>query len=76
LGTLALRTKVAVGNDTGPMHLISLSGTPSVALFGSDSDPSLCAPRGDKVCILAAPEISAHSATDVKAALAKLAGIT
>jgi len=74
--TLALSAKMAVGNDTGPMHLISLSGTPSVALFGSDSDPSLCAPRGDRVSILAAPEISAHSAADVKTALAKLAGKT
>ena len=74
--TLALSAKMAVGNDTGPMHLISLSGTPSVALFGSDSDPALCAPRGPRVSILAGPEISAHSPDDVKAALAKLAGIT
>ncbi|MDW3098510.1 MAG: glycosyltransferase family 9 protein [Alphaproteobacteria bacterium] len=74
--TLALGAKMAVGNDTGPMHLISLSGTPSVALFGSDSDPALCAPRGPRVSILAGPEISAHSPDDVKAALAKLAGIT
>jgi len=74
--TLALGARAAVGNDTGPMHLISLAGTPSVALFGSDSDPTLCAPRGPQVAVLAAPEISAHSAADVKAALVKLAGNT
>ena len=72
--TLARGAKVAVGNDTGPMHLISLSGTPSVALFGSDSDPALCAPRGPHVHILSSPEISAHSAADVKAALANYVG--
>lgn len=36
----------AVGNDTGPMHLIAATGTPVVVLFSSASDPSLCAPRG------------------------------
>lgn len=37
---------VAIGNDTGPMHLAAASGCPSVVLFSHDSDPKLCAPRG------------------------------
>jgi ADP-heptose:LPS heptosyltransferase len=36
----------AVGNDTGPMHLIAAAGCPSVVLFSADADPALCAPRG------------------------------
>ncbi len=36
----------AVGNDTGPMHLIAAAGCPSVVLFSDESDPALCAPRG------------------------------
>ncbi len=36
----------AVGNDTGPMHLIAAAGCPSVVLFSGESDPALCAPRG------------------------------
>ena len=36
----------AVGNDTGPMHLIVAAGCPSVVLFSDESDPALCAPRG------------------------------
>ena len=36
----------AVGNDTGPMHLIAATGCPSVVLFSDQSDPALCAPRG------------------------------
>ncbi|MEQ8746603.1 glycosyltransferase family 9 protein [Pyruvatibacter sp.] len=67
--TLALGAKYAVGNDTGPMHLVSLAGTPSVALFGADSDPALCAPRGPQVCVLEAPDISAHSPARVMEAL-------
>jgi ADP-heptose:LPS heptosyltransferase len=44
----------AVGNDTGPMHLISTSGAPSIVLFSDLSDPALCAPRGQKVIVLRA----------------------
>ena len=36
----------AVGNDTGPMHLIAATGCPSVVLFSDESDPALCSPRG------------------------------
>lgn len=43
LGRLALG---AVGNDTGPMHLLAPTGCPSVVLFSAASDPALCAPRG------------------------------
>lgn len=43
LGRQAL---LAVGNDTGPMHLAAAAGTPSLVLFSADSDPDLCAPRG------------------------------
>jgi ADP-heptose:LPS heptosyltransferase len=42
---LARRAAGAVGNDTGPMHLIAASGCPATVLFSNASDPSLCAPR-------------------------------
>lgn len=35
----------AVGNDTGPMHLIAMAGCHSVVLFSGESNPALCAPR-------------------------------
>lgn len=38
----------AVGNDTGPMHLIAAAGCPTVSLFSDASDPALCAPRGPR----------------------------
>ncbi len=46
LGALAARARVAVGNDTGPMHLAAAMGCPCVVLFGPASDPELTAPRG------------------------------
>jgi ADP-heptose:LPS heptosyltransferase len=49
LGLQALR---AVGNDTGPMHLLAATGCPATVLFSAASDPALTAPRGEKVVIL------------------------
>ena len=44
--TLARHAVVALGNDTGPMHLIAAANCPSVVLFSDASNPDLCAPRG------------------------------
>lgn len=52
IAALARCSDVAVGNDTGPMHIIASCGTPTVVLFGNASNPALCAPRGAKVVIV------------------------
>ncbi|MFN7000771.1 MAG: glycosyltransferase family 9 protein, partial [Elioraea tepidiphila] len=57
IAALARRAVLAVGNDTGPMHLIAAVGTPSLVLFSADSDPALCAPRGREVRILRVPDL-------------------
>lgn len=46
IATLAQGAALAVGNDTGPMHLAAAVGCRSVVLFSADSDPALTAPRG------------------------------
>ncbi len=47
--SLANRTKFVVGNDTGPMHLATLSGACGVVLFATSfSNPEIHAPRGVK----------------------------
>ncbi len=51
IAALGARAALAVGNDTGPMHLIAAAGAPALSLFSADSDPALCAPRG-RVAIL------------------------
>ncbi len=57
IAALGARARVAVGNDTGPMHLIAAAGAPCVSLFSGDSDPALCAPRGN-VVILREPDLA------------------
>jgi ADP-heptose:LPS heptosyltransferase len=58
LAPLARAASVAIGNDTGPMHLIAAAGCRSIVLFSSDSDPALCAPRGRSITVLREPDLA------------------
>lgn len=69
---LGAKARLAVGNDTGPMHLIVAAGAPALVLFGRESDPSLCAPRGPNVAVLRPDLLAALPVEDVAAALVKL----
>lgn len=69
LGGLMRGARLAVGNDTGPMHLAAAVGVRSVVLFSSDSDPALTAPRGD-VTVLAERDLADLPVDRVVAALA------
>jgi ADP-heptose:LPS heptosyltransferase len=55
---LARASRFAVGNDTGPMHLIATAGCPSITLFSKDSNPSQCAPVGRWTRILRQPNLA------------------
>ena len=59
----------AVGNDTGPMHMIAAAGCPSVVLFSRESDPALTAPRGPAVAILRRDDLGDLTVAEVAAAL-------
>ena len=67
--TLADQAKLAVGNDTGPMHLIAASGCPSTVLFSAASDPVRSAPVGDHVRILRESNLKDLSVETVLASL-------
>jgi ADP-heptose:LPS heptosyltransferase len=43
---IAARAELAIGNDTGPMHIAASTGCRCVVLFSADSEPSMAAPRG------------------------------
>jgi ADP-heptose:LPS heptosyltransferase len=58
LADLAREARFAVGNDTGPMHLIAAAGCAAVTLFSNDSNPSQCAPRGRWARILQRPNLA------------------
>lgn len=57
IAILGAKAALAVGNDTGPLHLAAAAGAPTVVLFSSASDPALSAPRG-KVAVLRAERLS------------------
>ena len=59
---------LAIGNDTGPMHWIAAAGAPVLALFSSESDPALCAPRGRAARFLRRPDLASLAVEDVEAA--------
>ena len=52
LAALGRGAVAAVGNDTGPMHLVSFTACRTVVLFSDDSDPALCSQRGVAVTII------------------------
>lgn len=52
IASLARKALCAVGNDTGPMHIVAATGCPSTVLFSDASNPALCAPRGKHVHIM------------------------
>jgi ADP-heptose:LPS heptosyltransferase len=68
LAAIARRARLAVGNDTGPMHLIAAAGCPVLTLFGPASDPARSAPgwpagrwlRGDSLAALSVERVLAE----------------
>jgi hypothetical protein len=49
-----------------------VAGCPTLALFGEDSDPALCAPRGPCVAVLRHQPLAALTLAEVRAALQEL----
>jgi ADP-heptose:LPS heptosyltransferase len=69
LTELARKAMVAIGNDTGPMHLAAAAGCPCIVLFSGDSDPALCAPRGRWVQTLRREKLGDLALTEVTGVL-------
>ena len=75
---LARSAALAVGNDTGPMHLIAGAGCRCVVLFSGASDPALTAPRapkgGGEVVVVRRDDLGALGVDEVERAATKLLG--
>src|SRR3569623_747220 len=71
IAVLGARAALAVGNDTGPLHLAAAAGAPTVVLFSGASDPALSAPRG-RVAVLQAEKLSELPVAKVAQAAAAL----
>jgi len=52
IAALARNASAAIGNDTGPMHLIAATACPCLVLFSSHSNPVRHAPKGQGVQVL------------------------
>ncbi|MCD8562927.1 MAG: glycosyltransferase family 9 protein [Alphaproteobacteria bacterium] len=48
---------VAIGNDTGPMHMIAPTGCPCISLFSDHSNRFRHYPKGPDVTVLHAPQL-------------------
>jgi ADP-heptose:LPS heptosyltransferase len=73
---LARGARGALGNDTGPMHLIAAAKCPSVVLFSAESDPGLCAPRGPRVTVLRRDPLAALAVEEALAAIRAAGGVS
>lgn len=69
IAELARGARGAVGNDTGPMHLIAAVGCPTLVLFSAESDPALCAPRGPTVGLIRRNDLRELSLEEVVGAI-------
>jgi ADP-heptose:LPS heptosyltransferase len=66
IATLAQGASGAVGNDTGPTHLVAAAGCPTVALFCTRvSTPERSAPVGKSVQVVQAENLEDISVADV-----------
>lgn len=69
LAAVARRAALTIGNDSGPTHLAAVAGSPTICLFGPESDPALCAPRGPNVTLLSSERLAELAVAEVVRAL-------
>lgn len=71
IAVLSRNALFALGNDTGPMHLIAPTGCPSIILFSKHSDPVRHAPKGRRVKTLKVDNLNELSVPMVQAAISE-----
>ncbi|MFI4933878.1 MAG: glycosyltransferase family 9 protein [Caulobacterales bacterium] len=72
IAALGARAALAIGNDTGALHLIAAAGAPTIGLFSAASDPAVSGPRGH-VTVLQSPDLKDLPAETVAHAALALA---
>jgi len=72
IAALARQAAGAVGNDTGPMHLVALAGCPTVSLFSGTTNPAQSRPLGPAVTVLQKEPLAALEVAEVGTALAAI----
>lgn len=72
IAVIARTAAGAIGNDTGPMHLIAATGCPCLTLFSASSNPVRHAPKGERVEILQRDDLAGLAVEDVMEAFRPL----
>ena len=72
IAALARSCRVAMGNDTGPIHVIALSGAPTLGLYGRALPPEKLVPKGPRVETLIGDSIADIETAAVAEALSGL----
>lgn len=75
IAILGAKAALAIGNDTGPLHLCAAAGARTIVLFSAASDPALSAPRG-RVTILQSERLSELPVAKVAQAASSLLAAT
>lgn len=70
LASLARGARFAVGNDTGPLHLIAATGCKTTVIFSHASSPEKSAPIGEHIDILQLEDLAQLSVARVLETLA------
>lgn len=70
---LARGARIAVGNDTGPIHLIAAAGCPTAVLFGPESHPVKSKPPGESVVVLHRPSLADLTVAEVMTVVGEIA---
>lgn len=65
IATLARGAKIAIGNDTGPMHMIAPTGCPTIVLFSRHSNPVRHAPLGENIYTIQKDKLSDLKSAEV-----------
>ncbi len=57
IASLGRNATISIGNDTGPMHILAATGSPTLVIFSGESKPSETAPRGVRTDIIQSLDI-------------------
>jgi ADP-heptose:LPS heptosyltransferase len=72
IASLGAGAALAVGNDTGPSHLLAAAGAPLLTLFSGASDPARTAPRGPAAMSLQRADLASLQVSEVLETLSGL----
>jgi len=72
IAELARHAMFAIGNDTGPIHIIAATGCKSLVLFSGFSNPELCSPRGTHVTVLQEKNLADLNPATIQSSLTEL----